>query len=229
MSLSIIIPCFNERNTIVELVNKIISLDIDNKQIIIIDDYSNDGSRDIIRNKLENKVDKVIYNNKNSGKGHCIINGLNYANRKYTVIQDADLEYNPNDLKLLYNEILNGKEAVYGSRNLDKSISKSKYFYAKIGNIILTKFYNLFNNSKLTDPHTCYKMVNTKIFKSLNLEVRDFAICVEINVKLSNKKISIYEIPIRYNGRGYSEGKKIKLRDFFRAVKTNIHYRYYNN
>jgi len=229
MKLSIIIPCFNEKKTIVPIVKKLLRLKI-NLEIVIVDDGSTDGSREIIKKFLEKKVKKVIFHKKNMGKGKSIISAKKYCSGDYVVIQDADLEYDPKDfLKFIKYLKTHQVDALYGSRFLNKSFSTIQAhflgFYRIIGNKILTLFSNMLNGQNLTDAHTCYKMFSIKLFKKINLEENGFSFCPEVNTKISNLKIKIHEIPIFYKGRGFEKGKKIKLTDFFYAIKTIIKYR----
>ena len=233
MKLSIIIPCFNEKKTIVPIVEKILRLRI-NLEIILIDDGSTDGSKEIIKKFLERKIKKIIYHKKNKGKGAAIISAKKYCSGDYVIIQDADLEYDPKDFLLFIKYLKKHKvDALYGSRFLNKKFSATlknfQGFYRVIGNKALTLFSNILNAQNLTDAHTCYKMFSIKIFRKLNLEENGFSFCPEVNTKISNLKFKIYEIPIFYKGRDFKRGKKIKFTDFFRAIKTIIKYKFFLN
>ncbi len=227
MKLTIIIPCYNEKNTINEVLKKLNNINL-NKQIILVDDCSKDGTKDIIR-RSKYKIDKIIFHKKNVGKGGAIISASKYILGDYIVIQDADLEYNPNDLMRMFNKILKKKyQVLYGSRVLGKKrYLGNKDFtsiYRIFANHILTLFSNLINNQNLTDAHTCYKMFKSDIFKKIKLVEKDFAFCPEITTKISNMNIPISEMTIGYKGRSYKEGKKISFKDGFKALFTIIKY-----
>ena len=232
MKLTIIIPVYNEINTINILLKKVIEVGID-KQIIVVDDFSSDGTREIIIKNFENKIDKLILHEKNLGKGAAIISAKKYINGDFVIIQDADLEYDPSQYILFLNELKKKKiDALYGSRVLKKKkFNNIQNFSHKIriwGNIFLTSVSNLINKQNLTDAHTCYKMVRADIFKSIPLKEKGFAFCPELNTKLSNIGIKITEIPINYNGRTYDEGKKISAVDGLIAIKTLFKYKYFS-
>ena len=232
MKLTIIIPVYNEINTINILLKKVIEVGID-KQIIVVDDFSSDGTREIIIKNFENKIDKLILHEKNLGKGAAIISAKKYINGDFVIIQDADLEYDPDQYILFLNELKKKKiDALYGSRVLKKKkFHNIQNFSHKIriwGNIFLTSVSNLINRQNLTDAHTCYKMVRADIFKSIPLQEKGFAFCPELNTKLSNLGIKINEIPINYNGRTYDEGKKISAVDGLIAIKTLFKYKYFS-
>lgn len=229
--LTVIIPAFNEINSIEQLLIKVLNNKID-KQIIVVDDHSSDGTRELLINKFKNKVDKIIFHKKNLGKGAAIKSAQKYIIGKYTIIQDADLEYDPSDYLSLINEAeKNEFQAVYGSRVLNKNMHTNiKNFSHQIriwGNIFLTFLSNKINNQKLTDAHTCYKLFDSDLFKSINLQENDFSFCPEITTKLSNKNIIIKEVPINYKGRTYDEGKKIKSSDGLKAIFVLFKYKFF--
>ena len=228
--LTIIVPCYNEINTIQKIIKKINEQKF-SKQIILIDDYSHDGTRELIKKKLIKKVDKIIFHNKNLGKGACIKNAKKYSIGKIIIIQDADLEYSPKDYKKLINPILKNKtNIVYGSRVMNKSRYRSKNFSSKFrifANHFLTIISNYLNDQNLTDAHTCYKVFRRNIFNKIKLEEDHFSFCPEITTKISMMKENIIEVPISYKGRGYKEGKKINFYDGLEALKTLIKYRYF--
>lgn len=225
--LTILVPCFNESKTIEKILLKILKQKKINKQIIVIDDCSSDDSLKKIL-KFRNLIDKIIVHSKNMGKGSCIKSAQKFITGDIVIIQDADLEYFPSDYKKLIGPIYEKKyKVVYGSRVLGKSKKQiKKNFYNPdirvIGNFILTKISNLLNKQNLTDAHTCYKVFDAHLFKSLRLKQNDFAFCPEITSLISKKKISILELPIKYKGRGVREGKKIKFMDAFKALKVLI-------
>ena len=227
--LSIIIPVFNEKNTILKIIQKIESLKDIDKEIIIVDDCSDDGTKEILTG-ISNSKYKIIFHEKNLGKGAAIKTGKKYITGQIVIIQDADLEYNPEDYRKLIKPILNQEyEVVYGSRVLGKNRYFVKNFssvYRIFFNHILTIISNLINGQKLTDAHTCYKTFSFKVFNSVNLEEDGFSFCPEITTKLSLMNIEIKEIPIEYYGRSYKQGKKIKLSDGIKALITLIKYRF---
>ena len=230
MKLSIIIPVFNEIKTIKTIVDKILNLKNLEIQIIIIDDYSTDGSRETINNELTHKVDKIILHSKNLGKGAAIISAKNFIEGDIVLIQDADLEYDPKDYYKLIEPILKGSsKVVYGSRVLDTNRYKDNNFTSNIrvfANHMLTLLSNLINNQNLTDAHTCYKVFESKLFKNIELVENGFSFCPEITTKISNLKIEITEVKISYKGRSFEEGKKISLMDGFEAIKTLFKYKF---
>jgi len=228
--ISIIIPCFNEFRTVDKLINKIKKQNI-NKQIIIVDDFSNDGTRDLIKKKIYKKVDKVVYHKKNLGKGACIKSAKKFVKGKIVIIQDADLEYDPKDYKKLIKPILKKKtNVVYGSRVLKKNRYLNNNFssvFRVFANHILTIVSNIINSQNLTDAHTCYKVLKSDLFKKIKLREKGFSFCPELTTKISLARERIIEVQIRYNGRTYAEGKKINFYDGFHALKTLIKYRFF--
>ena len=227
---SIIIPCYNEKNSILEIVKKINSLNI-SKQIILIDDYSVDGTRTIIDQKIKNIVDKVILHEKNEGKGACIISAIPYIIGDIVIIQDADLEYNPDDYQNLIDPIISNKtNVVYGSRVLNKKnyLTKRNFIsnFRIFGNFILTKISNIINNQTLTDAHTCYKVFIKQTFIRINLKENGFNFCPEVTTKLSILNENILEVPISYKGRSIDQGKKIRFWHAIEALFTILKYKY---
>ena len=231
MKLSIIIPCFNEKNTIHDLIDRIRSEVNIPKEIILIDDCSTDGTVELIKNNIEKLVDKVIYHEKNIGKGGCIKSSISYITGDLVIIQDADLEYSPNDYLILINAFKNNKsEVIYGSRVLGKKRYFLKNFssiYRIFFNHVLSIITNIACSQNLTDAHTCYKLFSKKVLNKISLKENDFSFCPEITVKFSRLGIKIYEVPISYSGRGYKDGKKIKLIDGLKAVYVIFKYRFF--
>jgi len=232
MKLSVIIPCYNEKKTIKKIIDNIFLQKI-NLEIILVDDGSDDGTTNIIKNHIKNNRIKKLFHLKNKGKGAAIKSASKFISGDIVLIQDADLEYNPKDYKKILDKFkkdLNVK-VVYGSRALNKENYKVKMTLMRviriIGNRLLTLFSNIINSQHLTDAHTCYKSFRASIFKKIILEEDDFSFCAEVNAKLSRMHINIEEVPISYNGRTLSEGKKIKLIDFFLAIKATIKYRFF--
>ena len=230
--LSIVIPCFNEKNTIKIILDRVKESlknnSILNYEIIIIDDNSDDGTREILKDFESMEKVFVYYHHVNLGKGAAIKTAKNYLSGDIIIIQDADLEYNPSDYMKLILPIINNKfKVVYGSRVLNKKRYIVEGFSSKFrifANHILTIISNFLNNQKLTDAHTCYKIFDRKIFEKLKLEEDDFCFCPEVTCKISKLGVEILEVPISYNGRKYSEGKKIRAIDGIKALKALIKY-----
>ena len=226
MKLSVIIPCYNEKDTIVDIVNAVLSSTYQNKEIIIVDDHSTDGTREILKAKIENKVSRVIYKNKNEGKGAALRSGFEVFTGDIAIIQDADLEYDPNEYEKILAPILNNKaEVVYGSRFMGGDAHRVVYFWHRMGNGILTFFSNLMTNLNLTDMETCYKAFKREVIESIKIKENRFGFEPEITAKIARKKYRIYEVGISYYGRTYEEGKKIGWKDGFRAIYCIIKYR----
>lgn len=230
MKLSIIIPVYNEIQTLKKLILKVKNQKVKNIQIIVIDDYSTDGTRELIKNELYKYIDKIIYHNKNYGKGAAIRSAQKFIDGDIVLIQDADLEYDPNDYEKLINPIiLKLTKVVYGSRVIKNNRYNSKNFISLnriFFNHILTILSNFLNNQNLTDAHTCYKVFESNLFKSIELNENDFAFCPEITSKISRLRLSITEIQISYNGRSVKEGKKIGIIDGFRAIFVLLKYKF---
>jgi glycosyltransferase involved in cell wall biosynthesis len=231
IKLSIIIPVYNEIKTIEKLINKILKLNI-KKQVIVVDDGSSDGTQLILK-KFKNKIDKLIVHNKNRGKGAAIKSAQKFVKGKYVGIQDADLEYNPKDLEKIVSEMEKKNfDIIYGSRVLNKSMFKNTQNFTHViriwGNIFLTKVSNFLNGQNLTDAHTCYKVMDSRIFKKIRLKEKGFSFCPEITTKLSLMNLNIKEFPINYSGRTYEQGKKITAFDGLDALFVLAKYRFFN-
>ena len=223
MKLSIVIPVYNEKNTIRTIVKKVKEVDID-KEIVIVDDFSTDGTREILK-EMEGDVDNIIYHQKNQGKGAALRTGFNHITGDCVVVQDADLEYEPQEYHLLLKPILENKaDVVYGSRFLGGHPHRVLYFWHYVGNRLLTLLSNMFTNLNLTDMETCYKVFKTEVIKDIKIEQNRFGFEPEITAKVARKKVRIYEVGISYYGRSYSEGKKIGWKDGVRAVYAIIKY-----
>ena len=229
--LTIIVPAYNEKKSISRIIDQINEKIIYTKQIIVIDDFSNDGTKDVIQN-LSN-IDKIVFHHRNMGKGAAIKSAIPFIKGNIVAIQDADLEYDPEDLNKLAKEILDQKTNVaYGSRVLNKKRYGNNNFISNFrifGNHVLTILSNLFNNQQLTDAHTCYKVFKKETFLKLNLKENDFAFCPEVNTKISLLNEKIIELPISYKGRNVQEGKKIRFKDALKALLTIIKYKYLKN
>ena len=231
MLISIIIPCYNEKNTILKILKKVKNQKI-NKQIIVIDDSSTDGTTNILKKNFKKKGFKLISHKKNLGKGAAIKSAKKFIKGNIVIIQDADLEYDPKDYRKLILPIIKKKtKVVYGSRVLNKKKYSNRNFSSKFrvfANYILTLISNFINSQKLTDAHTCYKVFDAKLFKKIKLQENDFSFCPEITTKVSNLKEKILEVPIKYKGRSYEKGKKIQFKDGFLALKTLFKHKYFN-
>jgi len=225
MLVTVIIPCFNEKKTIAKVVDRINNLKDLNLEVIIIDDYSNDGTRELLKNEIDDNVSRIVFNNKNYGKGYCIKKGIEASNGDVILIQDADLEYDPSDYPKLLKPIESGvADVVYGSRFLGGEEKRVLYFWHTLGNKLLTIFSNMFTNLNLTDMEVGYKLFKSDILKDINLVENRFGIEPEVTAKIAKKKIRIFEVGISYYGRKFEDGKKITWRDGFSAIRCIIKY-----
>jgi len=226
MKLSIVIPCYNEEKTIREIVNLVEKVNGPDKEIIIVDDGSKDGSRDVLSKLSKEKPYlKVILNQKNSGKGATVREGYKHTTGDYVIVQDADLEYNPQDYKKLLAEVEKGAQVVYGSRFAGDYQDMTSPHY--LGNRFLTILTNLLYGTRLTDMETCYKLLPGNFVRSLKLRSDRFDFEPEITSKILKSGMKIVEVPISYEGRSWKEGKKITWRDGVHAVKTLIKFRFF--
>lgn len=226
MKLSIVIPCFNEESTIKEILKKVHAQSKFDKEIIVIDDFSNDSTREILKNEIKDQIDNLIFNDKNYGKGYSIKQGINAATGDYILVQDADLEYDPSDYEKLLKPLENGvADVVYGSRFIGSEEKRVLYFWHMIGNNILTLLSNMFTNLNLSDMEVCYKVFKSEIIKNINLEENRFGFEPEVTAKIAKiKNIRIYEVGVKYFGRTYSDGKKITWKDGFSALRCIVYY-----
>ena len=231
MKISIIIPCYNEQNTISLVIDKILSGYTGEKQIIVIDDCSNDKTRDILNSDLKNKIDKIILNDKNYGKGFSIRKGINIAEGDIILIQDADLEYDPSDYNKLIKPIEKGvADVVYGSRFLGGEEKRVLYFWHTLGNKFLTTLSNMFSNLNLTDMEVGYKLFKSNVIKDINLLEDRFGFEPEVTAKIASYRgadglrLRVHEVGISYSGRTYEEGKKIVWRDGLWAIWCILKY-----
>jgi glycosyltransferase involved in cell wall biosynthesis len=230
MKISIIIPCFNEEKTLEKIISKVMLFKSFKKEIIIVDDCSNDSTPIIIKN-LVLKFDEIksINHEKNYGKGEGIKSGIKVATGDIILIQDADLEYNPDEYdNLLAPFLQTNADVVYGSRFLGGKYVKLSFFWHFVANKILTLFCNVFTNLNMTDMETGYKLFKSEAIKSIKLNEKSFGIEPEITVKLAKKNYIFYEVPISYSGRSYDEGKKIGLKDAFVAIYCIVRYKFFD-
>lgn len=225
MKLSIVIPCYNEISTIEEIIDAVSASEYSQKEIIVIDDFSTDGTREKLEQYLHNKVDQVLYHDVNMGKGAALRTGIEHATGDILIIQDADLEYDPQEYSVVIGPILNGKaDVVYGSRFIGAQAHRVLYFWHRVGNGFLTLLSNMFTNLNLTDMETCYKAFRTEIIQSIEIEENRFGFEPEITAKIARKNIRVFEVGISYNGRTYADGKKIGWKDGFRAIYSIFKY-----
>lgn len=221
--LSVVIPVYNEKNSLLEIIRRVQAVPIE-KEIILVDDFSTDGTRDVLRD-LERREFKVLYHEKNQGKGAALRTGFQRATGDFVIVQDADLEYDPNDYAKLLQPILDGRaDAVYGSRFSGQR--KNMTSLHTLGNLFLTAVTNLLYRTSITDMETCYKLFSRQTIQGIRIESNRFNFEPEVTAKLLKRSLRIVEVPISYSGRSASEGKKITWRDGFAAVWTLIKYRF---
>jgi glycosyltransferase involved in cell wall biosynthesis len=225
--LSVVVPVFNERNTVVEVLRRMRSVELPDgieREIIVVDDGSNDGTRDVLR-QLGDSTVRVVMHERNRGKGAAVRTGFTHATGEYILIQDADLEYDPEDWPKLLNPVLRGKaRVVYGSRFTGER--RNMMLLHWIGNRFLSMTTNVLFNTTLSDMETCYKLLERDLVESLGLQSDRFDIEAEISAKILKRGIRIYEVPISYSGREFDEGKKITWRDGFAALWALVKYRF---
>jgi glycosyltransferase involved in cell wall biosynthesis len=219
MKLSIVIPCYNEVRTIRHIVDRVRAAPVAEREIIIVDDCSRDGTRDLLRTEIAPLVDKVLYHEVNQGKGAALRTGFRAATGDVVVVQDADLEYDPQDYPRLLQPILEGKaDVVFGSRFQGGQPHRVVYFWHMVGNKLLTLLSNMATNINLTDMETCYKVFRREVLQRIEIEENRFGFEPEITAKVARLGVVIFEVGISYYGRTYAEGKKIGWRDGFRAL-----------
>jgi glycosyltransferase involved in cell wall biosynthesis len=227
VKLSIVIPVYNEKDTVLELVRRVraVALPLE-REIIIVDDFSTDGTRDLIRG-LEGPDARVLFQPKNMGKGAALKTGFAAATGDIVLVQDADLEYDPAEYPALLAPILDGRaDVVYGSRFLSGP-HRVLLFWHSVGNKILTAFSNMVTNLNLTDMETCYKVFRREVLAGMTLKSGRFGFEPEFTVKVAKLKCRIYEVPISYSGRDYAEGKKITWKDGLAALWHILRYRFF--
>ena len=227
MKLSIVIPVYNEKQSIKEIIERVRATPFD-KEIIIVDDYSTDGTRELLKDMEHDSNLIIFYQSQNMGKGAALRTGFKHVTGDIVIIQDADLEYDPNEYRKLIKPICEGKaDVVYGSRFMGGP-RRVLYFWHSIANHILTLFSNMLTNMNLTDMETCYKVFRRDVIQKISIKSNRFGVEPEITAKISRLGIRLYEIPISYYGRQYSEGKKIGWKDAISAFYSIIRFRFFD-
>jgi glycosyltransferase involved in cell wall biosynthesis len=225
LKLSIIIPCYNEKSTIREVVDAVLAAPYDDKEIIIVDDCSKDGTKEVLLEEIEPLVHQILFHKVNQGKGAALRTGIQAATGDIVLIQDADLEYDPQEYPNLVEPILRNKaDVVYGSRFMGSQPHRVLYFWHSVGNMVLTILSNMFTNLNLTDMETCYKVFRREIIQGISIQENRFGFEPEITAKIAKLECRIFEVGISYYGRTYKEGKKIGWKDGFRAIYCIIKY-----
>ena len=225
MKISVIIPCFNEYKTISKIIDKVLKNNFIEIELIVVDDFSTDNTRKILNNINKDKIQHLILNEKNYGKGYSIRQGIKKSTGDIILVQDADLEYDPDDYQKLLDPILKDEaDVVFGSRFIGSDNKRVLYFWHSIGNFILTLLSNIFTNLNLTDMECGYKVFKSEVIKNIQLNENRFGFEPEITAKIAKLDLIIYEVGIKYHGRKYSQGKKTTWKDGFSAIRCIIKY-----
>ena len=225
MKLSIVIPCYNEVRTVEDLLRSVANSPIDNQEVIIVDDCSTDGTRELLEEEARGLADKFFFHDSNQGKGAAVRTGIAAATGDIVVIQDADLEYDPMEYPKLISPIIHDKaDVVFGSRFIGSEAHRVLYFWHRLGNGMLTLLSNMCTNINLSDMETCYKAFRREVIQGIKIEENRFGFEPEITAKLAKAGCRIYEVGISYHGRSYEEGKKIGWRDGVRAIYCILKY-----
>ena len=227
MRLSVVIPVYKEKHTVEEIIARVLALPVD-KEVLIVDDASTDGTRELLRRYEGNGNIRIFYHEKNQGKGAALQTAFGHVTGELVVIQDADLEYDPREYPKLLEPILDGRaDVVYGSRFLGGP-HRVLYFWHYVGNRFLTTLSNMLSNINLTDMETCYKAFRREVLAKVRIRSKRFGCEPEFTMKVARNRFRIYEVPISYSGRSYEEGKKITWRDGFKAIFAMIWYRFFD-
>ena len=227
LALSVVMPVYNEKDFVLKIIDKVLRLEMV-KELIIVDDFSMDGTRELLKNtKFDDRV-KIYYHDKNMGKGAALRTGFGYITKDVAVIQDADMEYDPNEFKEMIKPIAEGvADVVYGSRLSGGRPQRVYMFWHRVGNDFLSFVTNFLYNSTLTDMETCYKMFRKSVIDKIKIKSNDFSVEPELTAKiLKNKALRVYEVPIAYYGRTYAEGKKISWKHGFGALWALLKFRF---